>query len=221
MYAIVEAAGRQYQLEAGRYVDIDRTRAEPGEALVFEHVLMIVDGERSQIGAPLVTGAKVSGHVLNHRLGRKLIVYKMRPKKGTRKKQGHRQQYTRIFVDRIEVDGKVIAEAKPVTEGPKRKAQGQPVGAEADEPKPQGQPAKVEKPKADGQSSKTRGVQEPTTRRQATRAGAVKPKAQAQPTKGKTPSPKAQGQPAKAYGKKPKAQGKPAQAEKPEAKPEQ
>ncbi|MBI4533335.1 MAG: 50S ribosomal protein L21 [Candidatus Melainabacteria bacterium] len=112
MYAIVEASGRQYQLEAGRFVDIDLVSEPVGQTLVFEQVLMIVNGQESHLGQPYVDGAKVMGHVLSHGKERKIIVYKQRPKKGTRKKQGHREQYTRIFVDSIQLKGEMLAEAK-------------------------------------------------------------------------------------------------------------
>lgn len=112
MYAIVQACGRQYQLEAGRFVDIDLVSAEPGQEFVFEHVLMIVNGKDSQVGEPYVSGAKVTGKVLSHGRAGKIIVYHMKPKKGTRKKQGHRQGYTRVLVNSISVGDKVIAEAK-------------------------------------------------------------------------------------------------------------
>lgn len=114
MYAIVESSGRQYQLEAGRFVDIDLVETEPGKEFVFDRVLMIVDGDKSKVGSPVLNGAKVTGRVLSHGRGRKIIVYKMKPKKGTRRKQGHRQGYTRVFIDSIEVEGKVVAEAKEV-----------------------------------------------------------------------------------------------------------
>jgi large subunit ribosomal protein L21 len=112
MYAIVEASGRQYQLEAGRFVDIDLVPVEPGQEFVFDQVLMIVAGKDSQVGEPYVTGAKVTGKVLSHGRNSKIIVYHMRPKKGTRKKQGHRQGFTRVLVSAISVGDKVIAEAK-------------------------------------------------------------------------------------------------------------
>jgi large subunit ribosomal protein L21 len=123
MYAIVQACGRQYQLEAGRFVDIDLVSAEPGQEFVFEQVLMIVNGKDSQVGEPYVSGAKVTGKVLAHGRDTKIIVYHMKPKKGTRKKQGHRQGYTRILVNSISVGDKVVAEAKedhkPVKREPK------------------------------------------------------------------------------------------------------
>ncbi len=111
MFAIVEACGRQYQLEAGRFIDVDLTELDPGEVLVFDKVLMLVDGGQSTVGAPYVQGAKVSAKVLGHRKGSKIIVYHQKPKKGTRKKQGHRQHFTRVLVDSIELNDKVLAKA--------------------------------------------------------------------------------------------------------------
>lgn len=111
MFAIVEASGRQYQLEAGKFIDIDALACKAGDPFVFERVLMIVNGEQSTFGNPVIDGAKVIGRVLSHGKDRKIIVYKQRPKKGTRKKQGHRQSYTRIVVDSIVVNDKVLATA--------------------------------------------------------------------------------------------------------------
>lgn len=111
MFAIVEACGRQYQLEAGRFIDVDLSELNPGEVLVFDKVLMLVDGVQSTVGAPYVQGAKVSAKILAHRKGQKIIVYHQKPKKGTRKKQGHRQHFTRILIDSIELNDKVLAKA--------------------------------------------------------------------------------------------------------------
>ncbi len=116
MFAIVEACGRQYQLEAGRFVDVDLTEGEAGSAFVFDKILMIVDGANSTLGAPFIEGAKVSGKILSHHKTKKIIVYHMKPKKGTRKKQGHRQHYTRILIDSIELKDKVLAKAEPKAE---------------------------------------------------------------------------------------------------------
>jgi large subunit ribosomal protein L21 len=113
MYAIVEASGRQYHIEAGRFVDLDLHAVEPGDLFVFDRVLMIVDGKESHVGAPLVQGAKVKGRVLSHIKGSKIIVYHQKPKKGTRKKQGHRQGFTRVLINSIELNDKVLAEGKP------------------------------------------------------------------------------------------------------------
>jgi large subunit ribosomal protein L21 len=112
MFAIVEACGRQYQLEAGRFVDLDLHNVSTDDSFVFDKVLMIVDGANSTLGTPFVEGAKVTAKVLCHMKARKVIVYHQRPKKGTRKKQGHRAQYTRVLIDTIELKDKVLAKAE-------------------------------------------------------------------------------------------------------------
>lgn len=112
MYAVVEAGGRQVELTAGRFVEIDMVAAESDQKYVFEKVLMIVNGADSVVGKPFIEGAKVTGKVIDHVKDKKLVVYKYRPKKGTRKRTGHRQHHTRVFISKIEVGGKVVAEAK-------------------------------------------------------------------------------------------------------------
>ena len=127
MFAIVEACGRQYQLEAGRFVDLDLHDVAEGADFLFEKVIMLVDGANSTLGAPFIDGAKVTGRVIKHYRGRKIIVYHQKPKKGTRKKQGHRQHYTRIAIDTIELKDKVLAKAEErkakAAAEPKRKRQ--------------------------------------------------------------------------------------------------
>lgn len=112
MYAVVEAGGRQYQLTSGRYVDVDMVAGEPQSEFVFDRVLMIVDGDQSMIGKPVVDGAKVMGKIISHGRGSKIVVYKYRPKKGTRKRTGHRQGFTRIYIDSIKLNDKVLSEVK-------------------------------------------------------------------------------------------------------------
>jgi large subunit ribosomal protein L21 len=128
MYAVVEAGGRQYQLTSGRYVDVDMVAGEPQSEFVFDRVLMIVDGDNSTVGKPQVSGAKVVGKIISHGKGPKLVVYKYRPKKGTRKRTGHRQGYTRIYIESIKVNDKVLSEVKdqgksqPKAAAPKKEA---------------------------------------------------------------------------------------------------
>jgi large subunit ribosomal protein L21 len=112
MYAVVEAGGRQYQLTSGRYIDVELVAGEAQSEFVFDKVLMIVDGDKSMVGKPIVDGAKVTGKIISHGKGQKLVVYKYRPKKGTRKRTGHRQGFTRIYIDSIKVGDKVLSEKK-------------------------------------------------------------------------------------------------------------
>ncbi len=112
-YAIVEASGQQFWLQPNRYYDLDRFHAEVDDVLTLEKVLLINDGKDLKLGKPYVKDAKVEIKVLEHRRGPKIIVYKMRPKKKTRRKQGHRQELTRVLVQSITV-GSNIKKAKDV-----------------------------------------------------------------------------------------------------------
>tara|TARA_Y100001968_G_scaffold315466_1_gene342099 strand:- start:469 stop:894 length:426 start_codon:yes stop_codon:yes gene_type:complete len=102
-YAIVEASGKQFWLQPNRYYDLDRCHAEVNDILTIEKVLLLNDGKDLKIGKPYVKDAKVEIKVLEHRRGPKIIVYKMRPKKKTRRKNGHRQELTRVLVQSISV----------------------------------------------------------------------------------------------------------------------
>ena len=101
MYAIVETGGKQYQVEEGRYVDIELLEGEKDSKVVFDKIVMIVNGKKSKVGQPYVANAKVEGVVLKTDRAKKIIVYKQRPKKGYRKKQGHRQGFTRVMINKI------------------------------------------------------------------------------------------------------------------------
>ena len=101
MYAIVETGGKQYQVEEGRYVDVELLGEEKDAKVVFDKVVMIVNGKKSKVGQPYVANAKVEGTILKTDRAKKIIVYKQRPKKGYRKKQGHRQGFTRVMINKI------------------------------------------------------------------------------------------------------------------------
>tara|TARA_Y100001968_G_scaffold150101_1_gene137327 strand:- start:85 stop:504 length:420 start_codon:yes stop_codon:yes gene_type:complete len=105
-YAIVEASGKQFWLQSDRYYDLDRCNAEVNDVLTIDKVLLINDGKDLKLGKPYVKDAKVEVKVLEHRRGPKIIVYKMRPKKKTRRKNGHRQELTRVLVKSISVGSK-------------------------------------------------------------------------------------------------------------------
>ena len=105
-YAIVEASGKQFWLQSNRYYDLDRCHAEVNDVLTIDKVLLIKDGKDLKLGKPYVKDAKVEIKVLEHRRGPKIIVYKMRPKKKTRRKNGHRQELTRVLVQSISIGSK-------------------------------------------------------------------------------------------------------------------
>ncbi|MBY0405471.1 MAG: 50S ribosomal protein L21 [Cyanobacteria bacterium] len=106
MFALVDLNGKQYRFEEGRYLDVDLLPQEAEESVELGNVLMIVDGDKTLVGAPFVEGAKVQAKVLSHRRGPKIIIYKMRCKKGYRRKNGHRQDYTRLQIVSLDFPGK-------------------------------------------------------------------------------------------------------------------
>jgi large subunit ribosomal protein L21 len=111
-YAIIETGGKQLRVEAGRFYDIERLAVEESGSVTIDRVLYVDNDGTPSIGQPFVAGATIEGTVLRHFRGRKVIVYKMRPKKKTRKKRGHRQEVTRLLIDSISVNGKAIASAE-------------------------------------------------------------------------------------------------------------
>ena len=121
-YAIVEASGQQFWLQANRYYDLDRFKAETNEVLTLDKVLLVNDGSKIQVGKPYVKNAEVKVKVMEHRRGQKIIVYKMRPKKKTRRKNGHRQELTRVIVESISVGSKATksSEAPSKSEKPSK-----------------------------------------------------------------------------------------------------
>ena len=116
MLAIVETCGKQYQLQEGRYVDLEYLGVEPNSKVEFDKVVMIVAGENSKVGQPYVEGAKIAGTVMLNSKNQKVLVYKQRCKKGYRKKQGHRQMFSRVMIDSITFPGKEDLPAEEVKE---------------------------------------------------------------------------------------------------------
>ena len=101
MYAIVEIAGHQYKVEKDRYIYTQKLQKEAGEDIEFDNVLLVDDSSSVEIGTPLVSGAKVKATVLDHIKGDKIVVFKKKRRKGYKKKQGHRQNYTKVLIQDI------------------------------------------------------------------------------------------------------------------------
>jgi large subunit ribosomal protein L21 len=102
MYAIIETGGKQLKVEVGQSIFVEKLDLEEGSEVVFDRVLAVQD-KSTKIGTPYVKGAKVSGKVEKQGKERKIVIYKYKPKKGsTRRKQGHRQPYTRVLIEAIE-----------------------------------------------------------------------------------------------------------------------
>ncbi|MBQ6998801.1 MAG: 50S ribosomal protein L21 [Clostridia bacterium] len=100
MYAIIETGGKQYKVSEGDVVYIEKLAANEGDAVKFDKVLA-VGGENAVIGTPVVDGASVDAKVLAQGKGKKIIVFKYKPKKGSKTKQGHRQPFTKVQIEKI------------------------------------------------------------------------------------------------------------------------
>ena len=100
MYAVIATGGKQYRVEQGETLQVEKLELEPGKAIEFE-VLLVADGDSVKVGTPLVKGAKVMAEVVGQELGEKLTIYKFRRKKGYRRKTGHRQPLTRLKITSI------------------------------------------------------------------------------------------------------------------------
>ena len=111
-YAIIEIGGTQLRVEPGRFYDVNRLHADPDTSYTVDKVLLINNEDDITIGQPFIEGATVEGTVMEQRRGRKVIVYKMKPKKKTRKKRGHRQELSRFMINSISMNGSAIASAQ-------------------------------------------------------------------------------------------------------------
>ena len=103
MYAIIESCGRQYKVTEGDVVFFEKLDAEEGKKVSFDNVVLFSDGKKVQVGNPYVKGIKVEGKVVAHGKGKKIIVYKMKPKANYRRKYGHRQPYTKVEITSIKL----------------------------------------------------------------------------------------------------------------------
>ena len=101
MYAIIESCGRQYKVAQGDVVFFEKLNAEEGKKVTFDHVVLVSDDKKVEVGAPYVKGVKVEGKVVSHGKGKKILVYKYKAKKNYRRTQGHRQPYTKVEITAI------------------------------------------------------------------------------------------------------------------------
>jgi large subunit ribosomal protein L21 len=189
MYAVVTTGGKQYRVEAGTELSVERLAADAGSSVTFDRVLLVGDGDTVTVGTPTVDGASVSGTVLGETRGPKLVIFKFKQKVKYRRTTGHRQHLTRVRIDEISAAGKTSKAEKPAA----AKAD-----AEAEAPKPR----RTRKPaaaKADTAAKTATPKAETATKPRATRAKAAKPddstEAEApKPRRTRKPAPKAETQ---------------------------
>jgi large subunit ribosomal protein L21 len=120
MYAVVSSGGKQYRVEPGSTLLMERLSSQPGASILFDRVLLIGDGDEVTVGTPVVAGATVSGTVLGEELGPKLVIFKFKQKVKYRRRTGHRQHLLRVRIDEINADGraKTKTRAKAETAAP-------------------------------------------------------------------------------------------------------
>ena len=101
MHAIIETGGKQYKVAEGDILYIEKLNAEAGDTITFDQVLAVLNGETATFGAPVVEGASVTANVVKNGKGKKVLVFKYKPKKNYRRRQGHRQPYTKVEITKI------------------------------------------------------------------------------------------------------------------------
>jgi large subunit ribosomal protein L21 len=101
MYAVIETGGKQYRVNEGDVIRVEKLAADVGSKIDFDRILLVGEGEQVKVGTPLVDGATVTGTVIEQDRHRKIVVFKMKRRKNYRKKQGHRQDFTGIRIEAI------------------------------------------------------------------------------------------------------------------------
>ena len=103
MKAIIDLNGQQYEVTPGQYIEVDLLDQEPEAAITLDKICLVDDGNAVKVGQPYVAGATINAKVMRHYRGPKVLVYKMRCKKGYRRKNGHRQQYTQLMIESVNI----------------------------------------------------------------------------------------------------------------------
>jgi large subunit ribosomal protein L21 len=119
MYAVVSSGGKQYRVEPGSTLLMERLSSQPGGSILFDRVLLIGDGDEVTVGTPVVAGASVSGTILGEELGPKLVIFKFKQKVKYRRRTGHRQHLLRVRIDEINAEGRARSRSRAKTEPPK------------------------------------------------------------------------------------------------------
>jgi len=166
MFAVFKTGGKQYRVAAEDVLKVDKIKGEPGEVIEFGEVL-VVGGDSVTLGAPTVTGATVAAEVLEQGRGAKIIAFKKRRRKNSRRKRGHRQEFTLLRITEILTDGKKPSKTAPPrpkrASAPKPEAEAAPPESEASaaeeaqgataKKKPKAKAEKAKKPAAKGESA--------------------------------------------------------------------
>lgn len=180
MYAVLSSGGKQYRVEPGSTVLMERLPSEPGASILFDRVLLIGDGDDVTVGTPVVSGATVSGTVLGEELGPKLVIFKFKQKVKYRRRTGHRQHLLRVRIDEINAEGRgksgATAKAEPAKAEPANEPAEAATEAAAAPAKPRTSRARTAKPKAEAaaETAADASVQAEAPKKRTTRRAAAK-----------------------------------------------
>ncbi len=192
MYAVVITGGKQYRVEAGTELTIERLAADAGSSVTFDRVLFVGDGDTVTVGTPTVDGATVSGTVLGETLGPKLRIFKFKQKVKYRRTTGHRQHFTRVRIDEITASGKTV-KAEPVEKVEKAEKPARATATKADT---------ADAPEAKADDTQVEAPKPKRTRKPAAaKAETTKAATKADDTKAEAPKPKRTRKPAAAKAK--------------------
>jgi large subunit ribosomal protein L21 len=185
MYAVVSSGGKQYRVEPGSTLLMERLSSQPGASILFDRILLIGDGEEVTVGTPVVAGATVSGTVMGEELGPKLVIFKFKQKVKYRRRTGHRQHLFRVRIDEINAGGRSKTRTTAKAEAETGKAEATTEEAEspaAAAPKPRATRARAAKakPEASAQAEPEASVQgeADTEKPKPRRRAPAKPKAE-------------------------------------------
>ena len=175
MYAVLSSGGKQYRVEPGSTLTIEKLTEEAGASVTFDRVLLIADGDDVTVGTPIVSGATISATILGEELGPKIVVFKFKQKAKYRRRTGHRQHLTRVRIDEISADGRSTRRAETAEElqakAPKAKAATKAETAAAAEAKAETKPDTKAETKAE-----SKPAAKPRARRAAASATDAAPK---------------------------------------------
>jgi large subunit ribosomal protein L21 len=188
MYAVVSSGGRQYRVEPGSTLLMERLASQPGGSILFDRVLLIGDGDEVTVGTPVVAGASVSGTVLGEELGPKLVIFKFKQKVKYRRRTGHRQHLLRVRIDEINAERRPKAKAQPEADAE--------AGAASERAEAVAPAGKSAKPAAKPRASRPRAVKAADAAPAAEESASGQPDAEASAEKPKpkrrSPRPKAE-----------------------------
>ena len=115
MYAIVNILGKQFKAEEGKTASVPKIAGEIGDKITFDKILLIRDGDSTLVGNPILSGASISAHLVEHKRSKKILVYKKKRRKGYQRKNGHRQWYSEIKFVKIELPRATISNKNKIT----------------------------------------------------------------------------------------------------------